>query len=34
MLILRWDGESAREQQDDLAEEEPLEIRGAAGRSA
>jgi FdhD protein len=27
MLILRWDGESAREQQDDLAEEEPLEIR-------
>ena len=27
MLIVRWDGESAREQEDDLAEEEPLEIR-------
>src|SRR5271163_4992534 len=27
MLIVRWDGEAAREQQDDLAEEEPLEIR-------
>jgi len=27
MLILRWDGESAHQQQDDLAEEEPLEIR-------
>jgi len=27
MLILRWDGEHAREQSDDLAEEEPLEIR-------
>jgi FdhD protein len=27
MLILRWDGESEREQQDELAEEEPLEIR-------
>jgi FdhD protein len=27
MLILRWDGESAREHEDDLAEEEPLEIR-------
>jgi FdhD protein len=27
MRILRWDGESAREEQDDLAEEEPLEIR-------
>jgi FdhD protein len=27
MLILRWDGDTAREQQDDLAEEEPLEIR-------
>ena len=27
MLITRWDGESAREQEDDLAEEEPLEIR-------
>src|SRR5437868_1481986 len=27
MLILRWDGEAAREQQDDLAQEEPLEIR-------
>jgi len=27
MLILRWNGESAHEQDDDLAEEEPLEIR-------
>jgi FdhD protein len=27
MLILRWDGESVREDQDELAEEEPLEIR-------
>jgi FdhD protein len=27
MLILRWDGQDAHEQQDDLAEEEPLEIR-------
>jgi len=27
MLILRWDGESAQEHDDDLAEEEPLEIR-------
>src|SRR5258705_10299533 len=27
MLILRWDGETACEQQDNLAEEEPLEIR-------
>src|SRR5258706_815288 len=27
MLILRWDGETARDQEDDLAEEEPLEIR-------
>src|SRR3954452_3934825 len=27
MLILRWDGESARESSDELAEEEPLEIR-------
>jgi FdhD protein len=27
MLIVRWNGESAREQEDDLAEEEPLEIR-------
>ena len=27
MLITRWDGESARKQEDDLAEEEPLEIR-------
>src|SRR2546423_7735729 len=27
MEILRWDGETAREQADDLAEEEPLEIR-------
>ena len=27
MLILRWDGQAAREEQDDLAEEEPLEIR-------
>jgi FdhD protein len=27
MLILRWDGETAHQQQDDLAEEEPLEIR-------
>ena len=27
MLILRWDGESAHEHEDDLAEEEPLEIR-------
>src|SRR6266567_2304856 len=27
MFILRWDGESAREQEDDLAREEPLEIR-------
>jgi FdhD protein len=26
MLILRWNGESAHEQDDDLAEEEPLEI--------
>lgn len=25
--ILRWDGESAHQQQDDLAEEDPLEIR-------
>ncbi len=27
MLILRWDGKLAYEQQDELAEEEPLEIR-------
>src|SRR5271154_2373130 len=27
MRILRWDGDSAREDNDDLAEEEPLEIR-------
>src|SRR3954451_18740010 len=27
MLILRWDGESARESSDELAEEEPLQIR-------
>src|SRR5258706_5538160 len=27
MMILRWDGEAARDQEDDLAEEEPLEIR-------
>jgi FdhD protein len=27
MLILRWNGESAYKQDDDLAEEEPLEIR-------
>jgi len=27
MLILRWDGEVAREQHDELVEEEPLEIR-------
>jgi FdhD protein len=27
MLILRWDGETARDLEDDLAEEEPLEIR-------
>ncbi|MBC7772354.1 MAG: formate dehydrogenase accessory sulfurtransferase FdhD [Pyrinomonadaceae bacterium] len=27
MLILRWDGEASREQHDELAEEEPLEIR-------
>src|SRR5258706_16147899 len=27
MMILRWDGETARDQEDDLAEEEPLEIR-------
>ena len=27
MEILRWDGESAAPQQDELAEEEPLEIR-------
>jgi FdhD protein len=27
VLILRWDGESVRELQDELAEEEPLEIR-------
>jgi FdhD protein len=27
MLILRWNGESAHKQDDDLAEEEPLEIR-------
>ena len=27
MNILRWDGESAREARDELAEEEPLEIR-------
>jgi FdhD protein len=27
MLITRWNGESAHEQHDDLAEEEPLEIR-------
>lgn len=27
MLILRWDGQAALEQQDELAEEEPLEIR-------
>ena len=26
-MIVRWDGEAAREQPDDLAEEEPLEIR-------
>ena len=32
MLILRWDGQTAREQPDDLAEEEPLEIR-ARGRA-
>jgi FdhD protein len=27
MMILRWDGQTACEQHDDLAEEEPLEIR-------
>jgi FdhD protein len=27
MIIVRWDGNSARDQEDDLAEEEPLEIR-------
>jgi FdhD protein len=27
MLIFRWDGEAVQEQQDELAEEEPLEIR-------
>src|SRR5436309_685467 len=27
MLILRWDGQTARGQEDELAEEEPLEIR-------
>jgi FdhD protein len=27
MMILRWDGEIAKEHDDDLAEEEPLEIR-------
>jgi FdhD protein len=27
MLIQRWDGQTLREQQDELAEEEPLEIR-------
>ena len=27
MLILRWDGELAREVWDELADEEPLEIR-------
>src|SRR5580698_10564934 len=27
MLILRWDGETVQECQDDLAQEEPLEIR-------
>ena len=34
MLIVRWDGEVAREVSDELVEEEPLEIRSRARRSA